>query len=59
MAYNRIAHFIPEVWSGEILSRLNNALVFRSVANTDYEGEISGFGDVVKINEIGPITVNT
>lgn len=59
MAYNRPGNFIPEVWAGTILSRLNDALVFRSVVNTDYEGEITGYGDVVKINEIGPITVNS
>jgi len=59
MAYNRPASFIPEVWAGTVLSRLNDALVFGQVVNRDYEGDIRGFGDVVKINEIGPITVNT
>ena len=59
MAYNRPAEFIPEVWSSTILSRLNDALVFGQVVNRDYEGEITGYGDVVKINEIGPITVNS
>ena len=59
MAYNRLESLIPEVWSGTLLSRLNDALVFAQVVNTDYQGEITGFGDVVKINEIGPITVNT
>ena len=58
MAYTRLGNLIPEVWSGMLLSRLNDALVFNQVVNTDYQGEISGFGDVVKINEIGPITVN-
>ena len=59
MAYNRPAGFIPEVWSGTVLSRLNDALVFGQVVNRDYEGDIRGYGDVVKINEIGPITINT
>uniref|UniRef100_A0A6M3L0J6 Putative capsid protein n=1 Tax=viral metagenome TaxID=1070528 RepID=A0A6M3L0J6_9ZZZZ len=59
MAYNALAGLKPEVWAGQLLSRLRNALVFRNVVNMDYEGEISGFGDVVKINEIGPITVNS
>lgn len=58
MAYNRLAGMIPEVWSGMLLSRLNDALVFRSVVNTDYENEIRGYGDTVKISEIGPITMN-
>jgi hypothetical protein len=59
MAYNQLAGLKPEIWSGQLLQRLNNALVFRSVVNTDYEGEITGFGDVVKINEIGPITIRS
>lgn len=54
-----LAHFVPEVWSGRILKRLNQALVYRNVCTTEYEGEITGAGDVVKINEIGPISVNT
>jgi len=58
MAYNRLAGMIPEVWSGLLLSRLHEALVFQGVANTDYQGEITAFGDTVKINEIGPITIN-
>lgn len=54
-----LAHFVPEIWSGRVLQRLNKALVYRNVCTTEYEGEITAFGDVVKINEIGPIAVNT
>jgi len=54
-----LQHFIPEVWSGRVLKRLNDALVFRNVCTTEFEGDIKNFGDVVKINEIGPINVNT
>jgi hypothetical protein len=54
-----LAGFVPEIWSGRVLARLNDALVYKNVCTTEYEGEISGFGDVVKINEIGPITVNS
>ena len=54
-----LAQFVPEIWSGRVLKRLNDALVYRNVCTTEYEGEIRGFGDVVKINEIGPVTVNT
>jgi len=54
-----LAHFVPEIWSGRVLARLNKALVYRNVCTTEYEGEITGYGDVVKINEIGPISVNT
>jgi hypothetical protein len=59
MAYTLLAGMTPEIWSGMLLGKLNDALVFRNVCNTDYEGEIRSFGDQVKINEIGPITVNT
>lgn len=54
-----LAGLVPEVWSGLLLRRLNDALVYRNVCNTDYEGEISAFGDTVRINELGPITVNS
>lgn len=54
-----LAGLTPEVWAGQILRRLNDAIVFRQICNTDYEGDIANFGDTVKINEIGPVTVNT
>lgn len=54
-----LAHFVPEIWSGIVLGRLNDALVYGNVCTREYEGEIKGFGDVVKINEIGPVTVNS
>lgn len=54
-----LAEFVPELWSGRVLTQLNNASVFRNVATTEYEGEIAQFGDVVRINEIGRINVNT
>lgn len=53
-----LENFVPAIWSAKLLVRLRKSLVFASVVNTDYEGEISGAGDTVKINEIGPITVN-
>lgn len=53
-----ITQFIPTVWSSRLLVRLRKMLVFEQIVNTDYEGEISQFGDTVKINEIGPVTVS-
>lgn len=44
--------YIPEIWSGKLLVKFYNATVFAQIANTDYEGEISKFGDVVKIRTI-------
>lgn len=51
--------FIPEIWSGQLLTRLQKAHVFGSVANRNYEGEITGEGDIVKINMIGDINVSS
>lgn len=52
-------NFIPTVWSGMILADLMKSHVFASpgVISRDYEGEISGMGDSVKINSIGDVTV--
>ncbi len=54
-----IDNFIPEIWSARLLENLTKTLVYGqpTVVNTDYEGEISGLGSVVKINSIGEITV--
>jgi hypothetical protein len=54
-----IALFIPQVWSSAMLRYLDKALVFAapSTINRDYEGDISAYGDTVKINQVGPITV--
>lgn len=54
-----IRNFAPTIWSGRILSRLNEELVFGQVCNRDYEGEITAFGDIVKINELGPVTIRS
>ena len=51
--------FIPEVWSGTLLTRLQKAHVFASVFNRDFEGDIREAGDVVKINQIGTVTVSS
>lgn len=52
-----IDEFIPSLWSGRLLANLNNAHVAKSCCNTDYEGEISNFGDSVRISSIGRITI--
>jgi len=54
-----LEHLKAEIWSANILDRLNKSLVYKNIATTEYEGEIKGFGDQVKINEIGPVAVNT
>jgi hypothetical protein len=52
-----VKNFIPEIWSSNILRGLLDNLVYAQVANRSYEGEIRAMGDVVHINEIGPITI--
>lgn len=56
---NILKNFVPEIWSGMILGRLNDLLVYGNLCTKEYEGEISDFGDVVKINEIGTVAVNS
>ena len=50
--------FVPSIWSANLLSPLYKALVFGNLVNRDYEGEIRQYGDSVRINEIGDITVS-
>ncbi len=52
-----VTSFIPELWSKRINQKLRESLVFGSVVNTDYEGEIGSGGDTVKINSIGDVTI--
>jgi N4-gp56 family major capsid protein len=54
-----INNFIPAIWSAQLLVTLKQALVYgqANVINRDYEGEITAYGDTVKINGIGPVTV--
>lgn len=50
-------NFIPQIWSARLLQNLNEAHVFANLVNRDYEGDIKGVGDTVKINAIGRVTV--
>lgn len=52
-----IANFIPQIWSARLLANLDKALVYANCVNRDYEGEIKQFGDTVKINQMGPVTI--
>lgn len=49
--------FIPDLWSARLLAHLDKNLVFKSFFNTDYDGEISDYGDIVKVNQIGDIAI--
>lgn len=50
--------FIPQIWSGKLVERFYDATVFGAIANTDYEGEIRGYGDTVQIRTIPTITIS-
>lgn len=54
-----INNFIPTIWSARLLQNLQKTLVYgqAAVINRDYEGEIRAYGDTVKINNIGRISV--
>lgn len=56
-----ITNFIPSIWSGKLLAALDKELVYgqTGVVNRDYEGEIKGAGDTVRINSIGDVTVKS
>ena len=52
-----VAQFKPTIWSAKLFMELDKAHVLVGLANRDYEGEIRGYGDQVKINGLGDITV--
>lgn len=54
-----VQNFVPELWSSKIFVRLRKDLVYGNIVNNDYENEVRNFGDQVKINEIGAITVSS
>lgn len=53
-----ITNFIPTLWSARLLANLDKSLVYGGLVNRDYEGEITGQGSSVKINQIGDITIS-
>jgi hypothetical protein len=42
-------NFLPEIYSKKVLNFFRKASVAEAITNTDYSGEISAFGDTVKI----------
>ncbi|WP_338659728.1 P22 phage major capsid protein family protein [Paraclostridium sordellii] len=51
-------NFIPQVWSARLLANLDKTHVYPMCVNRDYEGEIKQFGDTVRINRFGDVTVS-
>lgn len=50
--------FIPAVWSAKLNAKFYAASVYGDIANTNWEGEISGMGDKVVIHTAPSITVS-
>jgi hypothetical protein len=51
--------FIPEVWSKKLIEKFYDATVLTAISNTDYEGEIKGQGDKVKIRTIPSLQISS
>jgi len=51
--------FIPALWSGKLIEKFYDASVLAAISNTDYEGEITSYGDKVIIRYKPDITINT
>ncbi len=54
-----VKNFFPQVWIARFLANLDKFLVYTTgaVVNRDYEGIVFNQGDVVRINDIGKVTV--
>lgn len=52
-------NFIPQLWAAQLLVNLQHNLVYgqSNVVNTDYQGEITGAGSSVVINNVGRVSV--
>lgn len=51
-------NFIPSVWSAKLNAKFYAATVFGEIANTNWQGDISGMGDKVIIHTAPTITVS-
>lgn len=50
--------FIPEIWSKKLIEKFYDATVLSAISNTNYEGEIRGQGDKVKIRTVPTLQIN-
>lgn len=50
--------FIPTIWSGKLNVKFYAATTFGDISNTNWQGEISGLGDKVIINNVPTITIS-
>ena len=52
-----IQNFIPTIWSARLLNHLDKSHVYLNLLNRDYEGENKNYGDTVKINQVGDVSI--
>lgn len=64
MAYPTVAghpqysgNFIPELWSGKLVTNFYDTSVIAAICNTDFEGMIKNHGDTVNIRTTPEITI--
>ena len=50
--------YIPEICTGKLIEKFYASTVLAAISNTDYQGEITNFGDKVKIRTKPTITIN-
>lgn len=53
-----LQNFIPTIWSAKLIEELQKALVYGGCCNKDYEGEIKGAGDRVRIGGLSAVTIS-
>ena len=53
-----LGQFRPTLWSSNLIVDIDEQFVGAGLTNRDYAGEITAKGNVLKINEIGDITVS-
>lgn len=53
-----LSQFRPTLWASNLIVDTDEAFVFGNIVNRDYQGLITGKGNIVKINEIGDISVS-
>jgi hypothetical protein len=46
-----------EIWSSKLIANFYDATVLAAISNTDYQGEITGFGDKVNIRTTPELTI--
>jgi len=49
--------FIPEIWSSKLVEKYYDGTVLTQITNTDYEGEISDYGDKVIIRTMPSVSI--